>query len=55
VFELPHAGPLLYVMLPDGKYNVSARSRGRTESQEVTLTGNQGKDVNFHWNAAPTY
>jgi hypothetical protein len=55
VFELPHAGPLLYVMLPDGQYNVSARSRGRTESQEVTLTGNQGKDVNFHWNAAPTY
>ena len=54
VFELPKAGPLLYVMLPDGKYKVSARAKGRTESQEVTLGGREGKDVNFHWKATPT-
>lgn len=49
VFELPTAGPLLYVMLPDGKYRVSARFKGLTESQEVTLAGKEGKDLYFHW------
>ncbi len=53
VFELPNAGPMLYVMLPNGKYKVSARFRGLTESQQVTLTGNGGKDLYFHWNGGP--
>jgi hypothetical protein len=53
VFELPNAGPLLYVMLPDGKYQVSARTRGRTETQAVTVARNQGRDVNFHWTGTP--
>ena len=38
---------------PDGKYRVSARAKGRTESQEVTLGDREGKDVNFHWTATP--
>jgi hypothetical protein len=49
VFELPKAGPMLDVMLPNGKYKVSARFKGLTESQEVTLDGKQGKDLYFHW------
>ncbi|MEP7208174.1 MAG: hypothetical protein ABI920_14650 [Casimicrobiaceae bacterium] len=49
VFELPNAGPMLYVMLPDGKYRVSARFNGMTESQDITLTGKSGKDLNFNW------
>ena len=49
VFELPKAGPMLYVMLPTGKYKVSARFKGLTESQEVTLDGKGGKDLYFHW------
>jgi hypothetical protein len=53
VFELPNAGPLLYVMLPEGKYRVSARYKGLTESQEVTLPGKGGKDLYFHWTAKP--
>lgn len=53
VFELPNAGPMLYVMLPDGKYKVSARFKGLTESQDVTLTGKGGKDLYFHWKGAP--
>ena len=52
VFQLPNAGPLLYVMLPAGSYTVSANAHGRTESQRVTLDGRGGKDVNFHWNQA---
>jgi hypothetical protein len=53
VFELPKAGPMLYVMLPNGKYEVSARFKGLTESQEVTLTGKEGKDLQFHWKGTP--
>ena len=53
VFELPKAGPMLYVMLPNGKYRVSARFEGLTESQEVTLAGKDGKDLYFHWTGKP--
>ncbi|WP_313954060.1 hypothetical protein [Accumulibacter sp.] len=49
VFELPKAGPMLYVMLPHGNYRVSARFKGLTESQNVTLSGKEGKDLFFHW------
>ncbi len=49
VFALPNAGPMLYVMLPNGKYKVSARFKGLTESQEVELSGKEGKDLYFHW------
>ncbi|MCB1934161.1 MAG: hypothetical protein KDI45_17055 [Candidatus Accumulibacter sp.] len=49
VFELPKAGPMLYVMLPHGNYRVIARFKGLTESQNVTLTGKEGKDLYFHW------
>jgi hypothetical protein len=54
VFELPKAGPMLYVMLPNGRYKVSAQFKGLTESQEVTLAGKDGKDLYFHWKGKPT-
>ena len=53
VFELSKAGPMLYVMLPNGKYKVSARFKGLTESQEITLDGKGGKDLSFHWKGKP--
>jgi hypothetical protein len=31
VFELPNGGSLVYVILPDGSYTVSARAHSRTE------------------------
>ena len=49
VFELAKAGPMLDVMLPNGHYKVSARFKGLTESQEVTLDGKEGRDLSFHW------
>ena len=47
VFELSKAGPMLYVKLPNGKYKVSARFKGLTESQEVMLAGKDGKDLQY--------
>lgn len=49
IFELPKAGPMLYVMLPNGKYKVSARFKGLTETQEVNITNKVGADLYFHW------
>ena len=49
VLELSRAGPMLFVMLPNGKYNVSSGFEGLTESQEVTITGKEGRDLYFHW------
>ncbi len=53
VFELRNAGPMLYVMLPPGRYEVSARFKGVTQTQGVTLLGKDGKDLQFRWDEAP--
>jgi hypothetical protein len=48
---LSDAGPMTYVMLPAGKYRISARFNGKLETREVTLDGKTGRDVAFHWKA----
>ena len=53
VFELPNAGPKLYVMLPNGKYNISASFKGKTQSRKVVVSRKGGKDIQFHWKGAP--
>jgi hypothetical protein len=49
VLALPAAGPMLYVMLPQGRYQVSARFKGVTRTQRVTLAGGHGKDLLLNW------
>ena len=50
VFELSNAGPMLYVMLPNGKYKIRAHFKGVAESRGATLRGRKGKDLYFRWN-----
>jgi hypothetical protein len=52
VFALRDAGPMLYVMLPAGRYTVIAESDGIRKTQQVTLDHGRGTDVVFHWNTA---
>jgi hypothetical protein len=52
VFALRDAGPMLYVMLPAGRYTVIAESDGIRKTQQVTLDHGRGTDVAFHWNTA---
>ena len=47
--QLNDAGPMTYAMLPAGKYRITARFKGRSETREVTLDGKTGRDVYFHW------
>ena len=49
VLALPDAGPLLYVMVPDGRYTVTAEVDGVVRSQQVTVSRGQGREVVFHW------
>jgi hypothetical protein len=49
--QLSGAGPMTYARLPAGKYRVTARFKGKSETREVTLDGKTGRDVNFHWTA----
>ncbi len=50
--QLSGAGPMTYARLPAGKYRVTARFKGQSETREVTLDGKSGRDVNFHWAAS---
>jgi len=52
VFALRDAGPMLYVMLPAGRYTLIAESDGIRKTQQVTLDHGRGTDVVFHWNTA---
>lgn len=49
VFELPSAGPMLYVRLPKGTYTVNAVYEGEAQSGKVTLDGKHNKRVVLHW------
>jgi hypothetical protein len=53
VLELPKAGPMLYVLLPNGRYTVMARVGEVTETREVTLIGRNGRDLQFRWKDEP--
>lgn len=46
--QVASAGPMTYAMLPAGKYRITARFKGQSETREVTLDGKNGRDVYFH-------
>jgi hypothetical protein len=53
IFALRRAGPMLYVMLPQGRYKVSAQFNGAIQTRQVDVTARNGKDLSFHWQASP--
>jgi hypothetical protein len=50
--QLSNAGPMTYVMLPTGKYRITAGFKGLSETREVTLNDKSGRDVYFHWKSS---
>jgi opacity protein-like surface antigen len=50
--QLNGAGPMTYAMLPAGKYRITARFKGQSETRDVTIDGKNGREVVFHWKAA---
>lgn len=47
---LDSAGPMTYVKLPAGDYRVYARYDGHEETRQISMHGDHGHDLNFHWN-----
>nr|WP_248794963.1 carboxypeptidase regulatory-like domain-containing protein [Pseudomonas sp. MWU13-2105] len=49
VLSLSQVGPLVYVKLPAGKYEVVSRRDGHEERQGVVLDGEASQTVNLNW------
>ncbi|MPQ68776.1 MULTISPECIES: carboxypeptidase regulatory-like domain-containing protein [Pseudomonas] len=49
VLSLTQVGPMVYVKLPEGKYEVVSRRNGHEDRQSVVLNGMAGQTVNVHW------
>ncbi len=52
VFEDINSGPLLYIKLPDGTYNLKASYNNQTQSSTFSLKGNARVSNVFRWNVA---
>jgi hypothetical protein len=52
IFQLAKAGPMLYVILPQGRYKVSAQFNGVIQTRDVSVGGADGRDLLFHWGKA---
>ncbi len=49
LLALEQAGPLVYVKLPAGRYDISAELEGRIEKRRVVVGAKMPKTVQFHW------
>ncbi|MGE7957158.1 carboxypeptidase regulatory-like domain-containing protein [Pseudomonas sp. NPDC089530] len=49
VLNLNQVGPIVYVQLPAGKYQVAATRGGRTEHSMVDMKAAGVRDLNLHW------
>lgn len=54
IFELSNGGPLLFVNLPQGDYQIMATANGVTQTRPVTLDARSAQDVDFFWGNGPT-
>ena len=44
-----HAGPILLIKAPPGKYRIAATRHGRTLEQTVVVTAKGERQVSLHW------
>ncbi|CAD5198728.1 carboxypeptidase regulatory-like domain-containing protein [Pseudomonas sp. FEN] len=49
VLSLTQVGPMVYVKLPAGKYEIVSHRNGREERQSVVLSGEASETVNVNW------
>jgi hypothetical protein len=47
--KLDNAGPLVYVKLPAGSYQVIVDNSGQVVKRVVTVAARSNQEVNFHW------
>lgn len=49
VLHVASAGPLLYIKLPSGKYQVRAEFNGRRQEQKLVVADHRPVDLYFYW------
>jgi len=52
VFELPSAGPILYIKLPDGIYDITTQYGGITKQTKLKVLRNKSANVYLNWDAS---
>ncbi|MES2208253.1 MAG: carboxypeptidase regulatory-like domain-containing protein [Pseudomonadota bacterium] len=52
LLSLEQVGPLVYIKLPAGQYDITADLEGRAQKRRVTVGSKASKNVQFHWNAS---
>ncbi|NWA05264.1 carboxypeptidase regulatory-like domain-containing protein [Pseudomonas gingeri] len=50
VLSLIQAGPMIYVKLPAGKYQIVSSREGHEDRQSIVVDGKKTQTVNVHWN-----
>ncbi|HSH71609.1 MAG TPA: hypothetical protein VK974_01005 [Methylophilaceae bacterium] len=51
-FELPSAGPILYIKLPDGIYDITSQYGGITKLTKLKVLRNKSANVYLNWEAS---
>jgi len=52
VFELPNAGPILYIKLADGAYEISSQYGGISKSSKIKVQAGKSTNVYLNWEAS---
>ena len=47
--QIEDAGPLTYVQLPSGVYNITATYNGQSQTRKLAVNGKSHRHVHFHW------
>jgi hypothetical protein len=50
---MERAGPLLYVQLPPGQYQLTARAEGKGQTKQVTLSKTGQHELVLYWDSVP--
>ncbi|MYN08599.1 carboxypeptidase regulatory-like domain-containing protein [Pseudoduganella aquatica] len=51
--QLAQAGPLLYVRLPSGSYQITARAAGQTQTRRISVADGAQRELVLYWAAPP--
>lgn len=49
VMELVDAGPLVYVMVPNGSYKVTVRNGDQVKTRQVSVAAGKQQELAFFW------
>ena len=52
LLSLEQVGPLVYIKLSAGQYDITAESEGHVQKRRITVGSKASKSLQFHWNSS---